>query len=106
MTISDIWTQSNKEKLFSIFIFILAMYSVVLSGTRIALVICIVLFFSVMFIWSIRGTLTKKRLIVNCNSVSFNNELLSVNNKTFSNRIDVAFNEIKTYSMDTDSYGL
>jgi O-antigen ligase len=104
MTISDIWTQSNKEKLFSIFIFILAMYSVVLSGTRIALVICIVLSCSVVFIWSIWGLITKKRLLLIVTALALITTIFTYN-KEFSNRIDVAFNEIKTFSNDKDSYG-
>jgi len=103
IAICDIWTQSNKEKLFSIFIFILAMYSVLLSNTRIAFLICISLSFSVMFIWSIRGLITKKRLLLIV--IAF---LITTNfmyEKQFSHRFDVAINEIKNFSNDTDSYG-
>ena len=104
IAIIDIWTQSNKEKLFSMFIFFLAMYSVLLSGTRIAFVITIALFFSVMFIWSIRGYLTKKRLLLIVTVLTVITAV-SMNNKSFNDRIDIAFNEIKTFSVDTDSSG-
>jgi O-antigen ligase len=102
--IIDVWTQSKKEKLFSIFIFILAMYSVVLSGTRIAWVIFVVLFFSAMLIWSIRGHLTKKSLLLILIALAVVTAF-SMNNKSFSHRIDVAFQEIKDYSVDSDSKG-
>jgi len=102
--INDIWTQSNKEKLFSIFIFFLAMYSVVLSGARIAFVICVVLSCSVMFIWSIRGYITKKRLLLILIALAVVTAF-SVNNKYFIHRIDGAFQEIKDYSVDSDSNG-
>jgi O-antigen ligase len=102
--IIDVWTQSKKEKLFSIFIFILAMYSVVLSGTRIAWVIFVVLFFSAMLIWSIRGHLTKKSLLLILIALAVVTAF-SMNNKSFSHRIDVAFQEIKNYSVDSDSNG-
>ena len=103
IAIIDIWTQSNKEKLFSMFIFFLAMYSVLLSGTRIAFVITIALFFSVMFIWSIRGYLTKKRLLLIVTVLTVITAV-SMNNKSFNDRIDIAFNEIKAFSVDVDSY--
>ncbi len=102
--IIDVWTQSKKEKLFSIFIFILAMYSVVLSGTRIAWVIFVVLFFSAMLIWSIRGHLTKKSLLLILIALAVVTAF-SMNNKSFSHRIDAAFQEIKDYSVDSDSSG-
>ena len=102
--IIDVWTQSKKEKLFSIFIFFLAMYSVVLSGTRIAWVIFVVLFFSAMLIWSIRGHLTKKSLLLILIALAVVTAF-SMNNKSFSHRIDVAFQEIKNYSVDSDSNG-
>ena len=102
--IIDVWTQSKKEKLFSIFIFILAMYSVVLSGTRIAWVIFVVLFFSAMLIWSIRGHLTKKSLLLILIALAVVTAF-SMNNKSFIDRIDVAFQEIKDYSVDSDSKG-
>ena len=102
--IIDVWTQSKKEKLFSIFIFILAIYSVVLSGTRIAWVIFVVLFFSVMLIWSIRGHLTKKSLLLILIALAVVTAF-SMNNKSFIDRIDVAFQEIKDYSVDSDSKG-
>jgi len=102
--IIDVWTQSKKEKLFSIFIFILAMYSVVLSGTRIAWVMFVVLFFSAMLIWSIRGHLTKKSLLLILIALAVVTAF-SMNNKSFSHRIDVAFQEIKDYSVDSDSKG-
>ena len=104
MIIIDVWTQSKKEKLFSIFIFILAMYSVVLSGTRIAWVMFVVLFFSAMLIWSIRGHLTKKSLLLILIALAVVTAF-SMNNKSFSHRIDVAFQEIKNYSVDSDSNG-
>ena len=104
LTIIDIWTQSNKEKLFSMFIFFLAMYSVLLSGTRIAFVIAIVLFFSVLFIWSTRGYLTKKRLLLIVIVLTVVTAFC-MNNKSFNNRIDTAFNQFKTFSVDTDSRG-
>ena len=104
LTIIDIWTQSNKEKLFSMFIFFLAMYSVLLSGTRIAFVITIALFFSVLFIWSTRGYLTKKRLLLIVTVLTVITAFC-MNNKSFNNRIDVAFNQFKTFSVDTDSRG-
>ena len=104
IAIIDIWTQSNKEKLFSMFIFFLAMYSVLLSGTRIAFVITIALFFSVMFIWSIRGYLTKKRLLLIVTVLTVITAV-SMNNKSFISRIDIALNEFKTFSVDTEEYG-
>ena len=102
--IIDVWTQSKKEKLFSIFIFFLAMYSVVLSGTRIAWVMFVVLFFSAMLIWSIRGHLTKKSLLLILIALAVVTAF-SMNNKSFIDRIDVAFQEIKDYSVDSDSNG-
>ncbi|MDB9933635.1 O-antigen ligase family protein [Candidatus Thioglobus sp.] len=102
--IIDVWTQSKKEKLFSIFIFILAMYSVVLSGTRIAWVIFVVLFFSAILIWSIRGHLTKKGLLLILIALAIVTAF-SMNNKSFTERIDEAFQEIKDYSVDSDSNG-
>ena len=104
MTIIDVWTQSKKEKLFSIFIFFLAMYSVVLSGTRIAWLIFVVLFFNAMLIWSIRGHLTKKGLLLILIALAVVTAF-SMNNKSFIDRIDVAFQEIKDYSVDSDSNG-
>ena len=104
IAIIDIWTQSNKEKLFSIFIFFLAVYSVLLSGTRIAFVITIALFFSVMFIWSIRGYLTQKRLLLIVTVLTVITAV-SMNNKSFNDRIDIAFNEFKTFSTDKDAHG-
>ena len=102
--IIDVWTQSKKEQLFSIFIFFLAMYSVVLSGTRIAWVIFVALFFSAMLIWSIRGHLTKKSLLLILIALAVVTAF-SMNNKSFSHRIDAAFQEIKDYSVDSDSSG-
>jgi O-antigen ligase len=102
--IIDVWTQGKKEKLFSIFIFILAMYSVVLSGTRIAWVIFVVLFFSAMLIWSIRGHLTKKSLLLILIALAVVTAF-SMNNKSFIDRIDVAFQEIQISSVDKDSSG-
>jgi len=104
LTIIDIWTQSNKEKLFSMFIFFLAMYSVLLSGTRIAFIITIALFFSVLFIWSTRRHLTKKRLLLIVTVLTVVTAFC-MNNKSFNNRIDTAFNQFKTFSVDTDSRG-
>ena len=104
MIIIDVWTQSKKEKLFSIFIFILAMYSVVLSGTRIAWVMFVVLFFSAMLIWSIRGHLTKKSLLLILIALAVVTAF-SMNKKSFSHRIDAAFQQIKDYSVDSDSKG-
>ena len=104
IAIIDIWTQSNKEKLFSIFIFFLAVYSVLLSETRIAFVITIALFFSVMFIWSIRGYLTQKRLLLIVTVLTVITAV-SMNNKSFNDRIDIAFNEFKTFSTDKDAHG-
>jgi len=104
IAIIDIWTQSNKEKLFSIFIFFLAVYSVLLSGTRIAFVITIALFFSVMFIWSIRGYLTQKRLLLIVTVLTVITAV-SMNNKSFNDRIDIAFNEFKTFSTDKAAHG-
>jgi O-antigen ligase len=102
--INDIWTQSNKEKLFSIFVFFLAMNSVLLSGTRIAFVMTIALFFSVMFIWSTQGYLTKRRLLLIVTVLTVIITAASVNNKTYNDkRINGAFNAFKTYSMDADS---
>ena len=102
--INDIWTQSNKEKLFSIFIFFLAMYSVVLSGARIAFVICVVLSCSVMFIWSIRGYLTKKRLLLILIALALVTAF-SMNNSLFKYKIKNAITEIQLSSMDKDSSG-
>jgi len=104
ISINDIWTQSNKEKLFSVFVFFLAIYSVLLSGTRIAWIMFVVLFFSVMFIWSIRGLITKKRLLLIVTALALITAALMYN-KQFTIKIDAAFNEIKTYSNDTDSTG-
>ena len=104
MTIIDVWTQSKKEKLFSIFIFFLAMYSVVLSGTRIAWLMCVVLFFSAMLIWSIRGHLTRKGLLLILIALAVVS-VFSMNNKSFIDRIDGAFQEVKDYSVDSDTNG-
>ena len=104
MAIIDVWTQSKKEKLFSIFVFFLAMYSVVLSGTRIAWVIFIVLFFSAMLIWSIRGHLTKKGLLLILIAMTVVTAF-SMNNKSFVDRFDSVFQEIKHYSVDSGSNG-
>jgi len=104
MSIIDVWTQSNKEKLFSIFIFFLAAYSVLLSGTRIAWVIFVVLFFSAILIWSIRGHLSRKGLLLILIALTGVSTLF-MSNKTFIDRIDVAFQEIKDYSVDSDSNG-
>ena len=102
--INDIWTQSNKEKLFSIFIFFLAMYSVVLSGTRIAWVIFVVLFFSAMLIWSIRGHLTKKGLLLILIALAVV-VAFSMNNHQFNNKIKTAITQIKISSVDKDTTG-
>ena len=104
IAIIDIWTQSNKEKLFSIFIFFLTIYSVFLSGTRIAWVMFVVLFFSAMFIWSIRGYLSKKRLLLIVTVLTVITAV-SMNNKSFNDRIDIAFNEFKTFSTDKAAHG-
>ena len=104
VAITDVWIQSKKEKLFSIFVFFLAMYSVVLSGTRIAWVMFVVLFFSAMVIWSIRGHFTKKGLLLILISLAVVTSF-SMNNKSFIDRIDVAFQEIKDYSVNSDSKG-
>jgi len=104
VAIIDVWTQSNKEKLFSIFVFLLATYSVFLSGTRIAWIMFAVLFFSAVFIWHIRGYLTKKRLLLILIALVVL-AAFSMNNNTFNDRIDIAFQEIKTFSVDTDSRG-
>jgi len=104
--IIDVWTQSKKEKLFSIFIFFIAMYSVVLSGTRIAWVIFVVLFFSALLIWSIRGHLSRKGLLLILIALAVVVvTAFSMNNKLFSDRIGDAFQEIKDYSVDSDSNG-
>ena len=102
ISIIDIWTQSNKEKLFSVIIFSLAMYSVVLSGTLIALVICIALSCTTMFIWFIRGLITKQSLILIVIALTLSTTIF-MSNKEFSNKISLAFNEIKTFSNDNDS---
>jgi O-antigen ligase len=102
--IHDIWTQSNKEKLLSIFIFILAMYSVVLSGSRIALVMCIALSFSIMFIWSIRGLIDQKKVLLIVIALALITTLFMYN-KQFSSRIDEIFIEIKNFSNDKDAHG-
>jgi O-antigen ligase len=80
------------------------MYSVVLSGTRIAWLIFVLLFFSAMLIWSIRGHLTKKGLLLILIALAVVTAL-SMNNKSIIDRIDVAFQEIKDYSVDSDSKG-
>ena len=97
MIIIDVWAQSNKEKLFSIFVFFLATYSVVLSGTRIAWVIFVVLFFSTIFIWSIRGLLTKKRLFLILIPLA-GVMAISMNDIHFNQKINYAITEIKIYS--------
>jgi len=102
--IIDVWTQSKKEKLFSIFIFFLAMYSVVLSGTRIAWVMFVVLFFSAMFIWSIRGHLTKKGLLLILIALAVVTAF-SMNSAQFNKKIETAITEIKISSVDKDSRG-
>jgi len=89
--IIDVWTQSKKEKLFSIFIFFLAMYSVVLSETRIAWVMFAVLFCSTMLIWSIRGHLTKKGLLLILIALAAVTTF-SMNNKLFIDRFDADLN--------------
>jgi len=104
ISIIDVWTQSKNEKLFSIFIFFLAMYSVVLSGTRIAWVMFVVLFFSAMFIWSIRGHLTKKGLLLILIALALVTAF-SMNNKQFNEKIEIAITEIKISSVDKDSRG-
>ncbi len=104
ITIIDIWTQSSKEKLFSILIFFLAIYSVVLSGTRIAWLIFILLLFSTMFIWSIRGHLTKKSLLLIVLALSLVTAF-SMNNKQFNEKIETAITEIQTSSVSKDSSG-
>ena len=103
ISIIDIWTQSNKEKLFSVIIFSLAIYSVVLSGTRIALVICIALSFTSMFIWFIRGLITTKQGLILIVIALTLTTTIFMSNKEFSNKISLAFNEIKTFSNDKDS---
>jgi O-antigen ligase len=104
MVIIDIWTQSMKDKLFSIFIFFLAMYSVLLSGTRIAWVMFVVLFFSAMFIWSIRGYLTKKNLLLILIALAVVVDF-SMSNKQFNKKIENAITEIQIHSVDKDSTG-
>ncbi|WP_217351061.1 O-antigen ligase [Candidatus Thioglobus sp. NP1] len=102
ISIIDIWTQSNKEKLFSVIIFSLAIYSVVLSGTLIALVICIALSCTTIFIWFIRGLITKQSLILIVIALTLSTTIF-MSNKEFSNKINLSFNEIKTFSNDNDS---
>lgn len=104
IAIIDIWTQSNKERLFSIFIFVLAIYSVSLSGTRIAWVIFLALSFSIMLIWSIRGLLTRRGLLLIVIALSVIS-VVSISSKQFNNRIDIAYKEIQTFSNDKDSHG-
>mgnify|MGYP000262293915 FL=1 len=87
---------------FSIFVFSLAIYSVILSGTRIAWVIFIVLFFSTMFIWSIRGQLKKQGLILIVLALAVV-IAISINNKQFNIKIENAITEIKISSADMDS---
>jgi len=104
MIIIDVWAQSKKEKLFSIFVFFLAIYCVVLSGTRIAWIMFVVLFFSTMLIWSIRGLLTKKRIILIIIALAVV-MAFSMNNKQFNEKIKIAITEIKISSVDKDSSG-
>jgi len=104
ISIIDIWTQSNKEKLFSIFIFFLATYSVGLSGTRIAWVMFIVLSFSIIFIWSVRGYLTKKGLLLIVMALAVITAS-SIYSKQFNDRVNIISTEIKTFSKGGDSHG-
>jgi O-antigen ligase len=104
IAIMDIWIQSKKEKLFSMFIFSLAMYSVVLSYTRIAWVIVVVLFFSSILIWFIRGQLNKKRLLIIVTALAVVTAL-SMNNNQINHKIDTAIHEIEFYSLDKSSNG-
>jgi len=104
IAIIDIWTQSNKERLFSIFIFVLAIYSVSLSDTRIAWVIFLALSFSIMLIWSIRGLLTRRGLLLIVIALSVV-VVVSISSKQFNDRIDTAFKEIQTFSKGKDSHG-
>jgi len=80
------------------------MYSVVLSGARIAFVICVVLSCSVMFIWSIRGHLTKKRLLLILIALAVLTAF-SMNNALFKYKIKNAVTEIQLSSVDKDSSG-
>jgi len=102
--IIDVWNQGKKEQLFSIFIFFLAMYCVVLSGTRISWVMFVALFFSAMLIWFIRGHLTKKRLLLILIALAVV-MAFSTNNKQFNEKIKYAVTAIKTSSADKDVLG-
>jgi O-antigen ligase len=103
VAIIDVWNQTNKEKLLSVLVFLLALYSVVLSGTRISWVIFIALSFGAIFIWSIRGCLTKKRwLLIMVTAVVIT--VFFMYSQTVNTRIYTAFKEVKTFSKDKDSF--
>lgn len=104
VTTINIWMQTNKEKLFSIFIFLLALYSIILSGTRISWIMFIVLYFSVVFIWSIQGYLSKKRLLLLAATLVAI-IVFSIQSKQINNRTTIAFKEVKSFSDDANSIG-
>ncbi|ABL02621.1 O-antigen polymerase [Candidatus Ruthia magnifica str. Cm (Calyptogena magnifica)] len=104
VAIIDVWSQTNKEKLFSFLIFLLASYSIILSGTRISWMIFLVLFFSVIFIWFIQGCLTKKGLLLIVVTAVITT-VFFIHSKQVNDRINVAFEEIKTFSKNKNSYG-
>lgn len=104
VVIIDVWSQTNKEKLLSVLVFLLALYVVVLSGTRISWVIFIALSFSVIFIWSIQGYLTKKRwLLIMAMAVVIT--VFFMHNQQVNSRIDEAFKEVTTFSKNKNPSG-
>lgn len=104
VAIIDVWSQTNKEKLLSVLVFLLALYAVVLSGTRISWVIFIALSFSVIFIWTIQGYLTKKRwLLIMAMAVVIT--VFFMHNQQVNNRIDAAFKEVTTFSKNKNPSG-
>ncbi len=101
-SIIDIWKQSNKARLFSVIIFLLALYSVVLSGTRISWVMFIILIPTILFIWYIQKTITKKTILL-IFLFLFTVLAFAVNNAKVNDRIATTINEVKLFDINEDN---
>ncbi len=95
-SIVNIWKEHTADKLFLLLVFLLATYSIILSGTRIAYLMFVVLVPVIILLWATTNQLTKKTLpyifITLLAIVMF-----ATHNKQINHRIVDAFNEVQSF---------
>jgi O-antigen ligase len=101
-SIANIFNESIKNKIFSIIIFTLALFLIILSGTRISWIAFIMIIPTILFLWKIGGYLNKKRMF-SILSITVLMLFVFANNNLIQNRIDNALNSINSFSSNKDT---